>query len=114
MIKLEKLISNVSNDPGSTMFFNGIMTVNKGTLQEYYIDPRTWRNPNGLNVVTVFCYHNSEYWYICPDCGQIHRAFHFGKSQTGCCMDIDCQRHQYAKGEHVFVQRDPVILQDEE
>lgn len=113
-MKLSNLIENVNNNPNSELFFEGIMTIGEGTKGEYYIDPRTYRHANGLNVVTPFCFHGGEYWYICPDCGQIHIAHGFGKRETGCCEDIDCKRVQVIGGEPIFIQRDPIIILDEE
>jgi hypothetical protein len=112
MPKFETLISNAINNPNSEVYFTGIMIANKGQKSEFYIDPRTWERPDGLKVVLPFCFHNNSDWYICPDCGQIHMAYGYGKRETGCCEDIDCMR-PVGKGCHdIFIQRDPIVIQE--
>lgn len=113
MVNFETLISNAMNTPESEVFFNGIQVVNGGTKEEYYIDLRTWENPKGLKIVLPVCFYNSHYWYICPDCGQLHSTEFLGKQQTGCCEDIDCERLQKIGGEWVYIQRTPIIVDAE-
>lgn len=112
MITFEKLISKVLDTEYSELYFTQIVIVNRGEADEWYIDRRTWENPDGLRVVLPFCFHNGHYWYICPDCGKIHATEYFGKQQTGCCEDIDCQRWVKAGGEYIFIQRNPVIISE--
>lgn len=114
MTHLETLISNAMNTPESEIFFNGIQIVGRGTKHEYYIDPRTWTRADGLKVVLPFCFHRGHDWYVCPDCGQLHIAYDYGKRETGCCEDIDCERLQSIGESHIFIQRDPVFIMEPE
>lgn len=115
MTKFEDLISRCMRDPDSEVYFTQIMIANHGQKNEFYIDPRTWERPDGLKVILPFCFHGGVDWYICPDCGQIHMVAGYGKRETGCCMDIDCQRLQKTgDGGFMIIQRDPVMILDAE
>ncbi|MCG9969950.1 hypothetical protein L9W92_18300 [Pelotomaculum terephthalicicum JT] len=109
-LKLKNLLSNKSTE----VLFAGVQVVNEGEKGEYYIDSRTQKNEDGLYVVKPIAWLGG-YWYICPDCGQLHRTemVGLGKIQPGCCLDIDCERHQYLNGEHFLVKRQPIIFDDE-
>lgn len=110
MIKFENLISNALNDPNSEIYFTRILIANKDTKQEFYIDPRTWTRVDGLKVVLPVCFHGGHDWYICPDCGQLHPVYGYGKRETGCCEDIDCKR-LVGKGDNlIYIQRDPIFI----
>ena len=94
-----------------------IRIINENKKDEYYIDSRTEREENKadeLNIVYAFCYYNGHYWYVCPDCGQIHTSEIIGKIQTGCCMDIDCERHLSYKEKHSILKRQPIYLEEGE
>lgn len=65
---------------------------------------------SNANVVKPFCFIKGLYGYICPDCGEIHFSHNTGKIETGCCLDIDCRRHQYLDGKHYLIQRNPMFL----
>lgn len=114
LIKFETLISNAQNTPESEIYFTRILIANKDSNDEFYIDPRTWTNPDGLKVVLPICYHGGHDWYICPDCGQLHPVHGYGKRETGCCNDIDCERIQRVGTEYIFIQRDPIVIADAE
>lgn len=113
MLNFEKLITKAKQEPEGDVYYTGIEVMNKGEESEYYIDPRTERNENNLNVVKPFCYMNGHYWYVCPDCQQIHYspATYGGKRETQCCGDIDCQRIQRIGTELVAIQREPIVLE---
>lgn len=110
MNTLEKLISNAKKTPESEIYFTGIEIVNRGKTNEYYIDPRTRRNTAGLMEVIPFCFHGGAEWYVCPDCGKLHYTIKSGKSETGCCTDIDCERIEHINGKYFVIQRDPVVI----
>lgn len=114
MITFETLIANASQNPCGEVYYTQIRIVNPGTSEEYYIDSRTWENPQGLKIVLPICFYNDHYWYICPDCGQLHSTEFLGKQQTGCCEDIDCERLQKISGEWVYIQRTPIIVDNAE
>ena len=108
--RLKRLLTN----PKAKVYFKDILIMHEGEKREYYIDPRTKRNEEGLNVIRPFAWLNGHYWYICFDCGQIHMSSNIGKIQSGCCMDIDCERHQYINGNHHMIKREAIILDDED
>lgn len=115
-MKFKDLINNCKEQMG-TIYTENIEIVNENEKNEYYIDSRTKRennNANNLNSVYPFAYFNGHYWYICPDCGQIHASEYLGKIQTGCCSDIDCERYLYYKGKHSNYKRQPIILEEYE
>ena len=117
LIRFEKLISNATETPGSEVYFTRILIANKDSDDEFYIDPRTWTRPDGLKVVLPICFHGGHGghdWYICPDCGQLHIAYGYGKRETGCCEDIDCERLQRIGESHIFIRRDPVFIMEPE
>ena len=60
MIKFETLIFNALNTPNSEIYFTRILIANKGTKQEFYIDPRTWIRFGGLKVVLPVCFHGGH------------------------------------------------------
>ena len=79
-----------------------------------YIDERTVLDEKRqINIVRPVVFLNGAYFYCCPDCCRIHHSHNLGKIQTGCCLDIDCERHQYFKGNHYLIKRNPIILDDE-
>lgn len=110
--RFETLISNAMQSPNSEIYFTRILIANKDSSDEFYIDPRTWTRADGLKVVLPICYHGGFDWYICPDCGQIHPAYGYGKRETGCCEDIDCMRRVGSVDDGVFIQRDPVYIME--
>lgn len=111
MIRFETLISNAQNTPESEIYFTRILIANKDSKDEFYIDPRTWRRADGLKVVLPICYHGGHDWYICPDCGQLHPVYGYGKRETGCC-DLEDGRIQRVGKELIYIQRDPVIIEE--
>lgn len=113
LIRFETLISNAQNTPESEIYFTRILIANKDSKDEFYIDPRTWRRADGLKVVLPICYHGGHDWYICPDCGQLHPVYGYGKRETGCC-DFEDGRIQRVGKELIFIQRDPIIIADVE
>ncbi|SNX53050.1 hypothetical protein [Thermoanaerobacterium sp. RBIITD] len=102
---LEKLIEQADEvfiNPGD------ILVIEKG-----YIDKRTrFDQERNIHIVKPITYQNGNYWYVCPDCGELHFSNILGKIQTGCCLDIDCKRHQYFKGNHYLIKRKAIILDD--
>ena len=113
LIRFETLISNAQNTPESEIYFTRILIANKDSKDEFYIDPRTWRRADGLKVVLPICYHGGHDWYICPDCGQLHPVYGYGKRETGCC-DLEDGRIQRVGKEQIFIQREPIKIADVE
>lgn len=103
---LEKLIESANEvfiNPGD------ILVIEKG-----YVDQRTkFDQEKNISVVKPVAFQDGFYWYICPDCGELHFSSLLGKIQTGCCLDIDCERYQYFDGEHFLIKRKAIILDDE-
>lgn len=89
-----------------------IEVMNKGQQNEIFIDARTERNEDGINVVKPILYKSPFYYYVCPDCGKIHVTNHIGKIQPGCCHDIDLERYQKINGNMHLIKREPIILDD--
>lgn len=110
MIKLENLIQRAKEH-------NGIVYIKEGdilVIEAGYIDTReTFKLEHNIHFVKPVTFHNGYYWYVCPDCSKLHCSDKLGKIETGCCLDIDCTRHQYFNGTHFIVQRTPIILEDE-
>lgn len=116
MNKFKDIIKNCNKNKG-IIYKNNIEIINENKKDEYYIDSRTEREENKvdeLNIVYAFCYYNGHYWYVCPDCGQIHTSEIIGKIQTGCCMDIDCERYSSYKGKCSVLKRQPIYLEEGE
>jgi len=113
-MRLANLMKKAAEDPNGDIYFDGIEIFDAGLDTEYYHDPRTKQNEEGLQVVIPFCSFGGQDWYICPDCCQIEAILTFGKSQTRCCLDIDCQRLLRLNGEMYLIQRTPIIVDDNE
>lgn len=112
---MKKELLNVLTNSRAEIFFNDVLIMHEGEKREYYIDPRTKRDDEtGLNEVKPIAFISPFYFYICPDCGQVHMTINFGKIQTGCCLDIDCERHQKVNSNSYFIKREPIYLLDEE
>ncbi|MCT4686606.1 hypothetical protein [Vallitalea sp.] len=90
--------------------FKEIRIMNKGKKNEYAIDQRTKRATDGLITIYPIAFQNGYYWYICSDCGEVHASKELGKIVPSCCIDNDCERHQYINGNHHLIQREPVYL----
>ncbi|MGI5962488.1 MAG: hypothetical protein ACOX7N_02080 [Lawsonibacter sp.] len=110
--RFETLISNAMQSRNSEVYFTRILIANKDSSDEFYIDPRTWTRADGLKVVLPICYHGGFDWYICPDCGQLHPAYGYGKRETGCCNDTDYGRIQRIGNDYIFIQRDPIVIEE--
>ena len=116
MNKFKDIIDKCIKNKG-IIYKNNIEIIHEGQRNEYYIDSRTERKDNKVdefNVVFAFCFFNGHYWYICPDCGQIHASEIIGKIQTGCCADIDCERYSYYNNKYLKYQRQPIFLEEGE
>lgn len=106
--KLENVIKNAEEvfiEPGD------ILVLEKGL----YIDQRSKQDPESkLHVVSPVAYGNGQYWYVCPDCQQLHiiKATEVGEIVTGCCVDHEGKRHQYFDGQHFMITRPRIILDD--
>jgi len=112
-MKLNNLLNRLFNNENTEVICKHTQVMNEGEKGEYYIDSRTQRNEDGFNVVKPIAWLGG-YWYVCPDCGQLHITDMVGKGkiQPGCCLDIDCERHQYLNGEHYLIKRQPIIFDD--
>lgn len=109
MVKLEKLVLQVMEDGGEVFIKSGDILVIDG----YYIDQRTrFDLDKNLHHVKPVMFFNHFHWYVCPDCCKLHVSNILGKIQTGCCLDIDCERHQYFNGTHYFIKRNPILLDE--
>jgi hypothetical protein len=67
------------------VYFTGIQTDDG----KHYIDPRTFRNKNGLYIVKPFCGINGYYHYVCPICREIHSHISSGGKTNAECCDFD-------------------------
>lgn len=105
----DELIKLAENSRTGEVYFLDIQAQEDG---EHYIDPRTERNESGINIVIPFCHVDGYYWYICPNCDEIHFTGRTGKIESGCCLDIDCQRHRKLFGKHELVQYGAIILDE--
>ncbi len=105
------LISSAKDSPESEVFFTRILVVNPGSDREFYIDQRTKDLPDGKKAVWPVCWHNGYYWYVCPDCQQLHMTEETGEQQTGCCSGDD-YRIQHFKGEWFPIDRSPINLME--
>jgi len=106
---LEKLIQNAEKNEGEIYIVPGDVLV----IPDGYIDTRTKFDIDaGIYSVKPVLFYNDHYWYVCPDCSELHWTEGTCKIQTGCCDDIDCMRHQYFDGEHFMIQRRPIFLDD--
>lgn len=110
-MKLEDLIQLVTNNDSEEDIYiepGDILVIPGG-----YIDTRTSLDIDAdIHTVKPVLFYNGHYFYVCPDCGVLHWTEGACKIQTGCCEDIDCQRHHYFGGEHFMIQRRPIILDD--
>lgn len=106
--KLENVIKNAEEvfiEPGD------ILVLEKGL----YIDQRSKQDPESkLHVVSPVAYGNGQYWYVCPDCQQLHiiKATDVGEIPTWCCVNHEGKRHHYFDGKHVMIKRPRIILDD--
>lgn len=101
MIKFDELIKKADE-----VYFKGIQTQEDG---KHYIDPRTERGEDGRFIVKPFCFLNGHYWYVCPNCDEIHATNDFGTIVTRCC-DGDNQRVKVQFGILQAVQYAPIYL----
>jgi len=110
MIKLEKLILRAKEDKGKVYFKDGEILV----IEAGYIDTRTrFDLEQNSHIVKPVTFHKGHFWYICPDCSKLHVTSILGKIETGCCLNVDCKRHQYINGKHHLIKREPIILDNE-
>lgn len=109
---LERVIRNASEiyiKPGDILI----------TADGHYIDKRTKldlkTNRLIVNPVAYQINHNMEiYWYVCPDCQELHisNPNEIGEINPMCCVNKNCERHQYSHGKHFLIKRSPIILDD--
>lgn len=77
MAKVAKLIDIMKNCTDLfqlpvTDRFQEICVMNSGQITEYYIDPKTKRNSEGLYVVKPITWNDAYFAYVCPFCQEIH------------------------------------------
>lgn len=77
MAKVAKLLDIIKNcnelfKLPVTDAFHEIYVMNNGEQTEYYIDPRTKRNNEGLYVVKPITWNDAYFAYVCPFCQEIH------------------------------------------
>jgi len=109
--KLEKLVQQALENGGEVYIKSGDILISENG----YSDERTiFDQERQLHVVKPIAFLNWLYSYVCPDCGEIHLTYNVGKIQTGCCLDIDCERVQYIDGQHYLIKRKAIILDDED
>lgn len=77
MAKVAKLIDIMKNCNDLfklpvTDAFQDLLVMNSGQPTEYYIDPRTERNSDGLYVVKPITWNDAYFAYVCPFCQEIH------------------------------------------
>lgn len=107
---LEKLLQQAIKNGGEVYIKSGDILISENG----YSDERTtFDQQKQIHIVKPIAFLNWFYSYVCPDCGEIHLTHNLGKIQTGCCLDIDCERHQYFDGEHFLIKRKAIILDDE-
>lgn len=85
------------------------------TAEGFYIDQRTMQDSETKQwIIKPIAYMNRHYWYVCPDCQEIHCTNESGltEMQTGCCMSDDSLRHQYFHDKHFLIKRNAIILDD--
>lgn len=105
-VKLESVISKASE----VFIKQGDILV---TAEGYYIDQRSKQDPETKRwIIAPIAYMNGHYWYVCPDCQEIHFTNESGwiEIETGCC--IQNERHQYLDGQHFLIKRNLIIFDD--